>query len=147
MLLLVIEHLPQTCSDHCPILLSCEPDKRFNCKPFNLNTWLSDLTFYNFIHAHWASSAYLASSSNTGCNFNTCLSSLTKAIIKWNRECFGHLAHRKSRILARLKGIQIVLANNPSFFLYNLEHLTLDYKEILSQEFLFWQLNSRGCQY
>lgn len=81
----------------------------------------------------------MASSSNIGCNFNTRLSSLTKDIIKWNQECFGHLAHRKKRILARLKGIQIALANKPSFFLYNLEQrLTIDYKKILSQELLFW---------
>ena len=35
----------------------------------------------------------------------------------WNRDVFGNLFHRKKRTLARLRGAQIALSNNPNNFL------------------------------
>ena len=47
-------------------------------------------------------------------------------------------------MLARLRGIQVALAKNPSAFLYSLERqLTRGYNTILHQEYLFWSLKSR----
>ena len=39
----------------------------------------------------------------------------------WNRNVFGNFFHRKNRIIARLKGVQIGLSNGPSEFLVHIE--------------------------
>ena len=57
----------------------------------------------------------------------------------WNNTHFGNLFQRKKRVLARLKGIQESLANNPSTHLINLEKmLRNEFAEVAKLEEEFW---------
>lgn len=57
---------------------------------------------------------------------------------------FGNLFAKKRRVLARLKGTQKAIAENPNDFLLNLEKKLLSkYSLILVQEEEYWALKSR----
>ena len=57
---------------------------------------------------------------------------------------FGNLFAKKRRVLARLKGTQKAIAENPNDFLLNLENKLLSkYSLILVQEEEYWALKSR----
>ena len=57
----------------------------------------------------------------------------------WNNTHFGNLFQRKKRVLARLKGIQESLADNPSTHLINLEKmLRNEFAEVAKLEEEFW---------
>lgn len=59
-------------------------------------------------------------------------------------EVFGNLFAKKRRVLARLKGTQKAIAENPNDFLLNLENKLLSkYSLILVQEEEYWALKSR----
>ena len=59
-------------------------------------------------------------------------------------EVFGNLFAKKRRVLARLKGTQKAIAENPNDFLLNLENKLLSkYSLILMQEEEYWALKSR----
>lgn len=62
----------------------------------------------------------------------------------WNKEVFGNVFQKKSRLEAQIKGTQHALANNPNQFLINLERSLLkDYNLILQQEHDLWAIKSR----
>ena len=106
--------------------------------------WLIDPTFSSLIQNSWRASALIPSSSSSLSRFLRRLEALTENIRLWNKNHFGNLFQRKTRLLARLRGIQVALAKNPSVFLYTLEQqLTQDYNTVLHQEFLFWRLKSQ----
>ena len=59
-------------------------------------------------------------------------------------EVFGNLFAKKRRVLARLKGTQKAIAENPNDFLLNLENKLLSkYSLILVQEEEYWAFKSR----
>ena len=62
----------------------------------------------------------------------------------WNKEVFGNVFHKKSRLEARIKGTQHALASNPNQFLINLGRTLLEeYNLILQQEHDLWATKSR----
>ena len=62
----------------------------------------------------------------------------------WNKNVFGNLFTRKKRVTARLRGIQVALASNPTSFLVNLERdLRVEFMEVSKLEEEFWALKSR----
>ena len=57
---------------------------------------------------------------------------------------FGNLFHWKKCILARLRGVQIALSNNPNNFLVRLEQeLRTELSEVLKLEEEYWAIKSR----
>ena len=57
---------------------------------------------------------------------------------------FGNLFHRKNRILARLKGVQIGLSNGPNEFLVHLEtELRTELAKVSALEEEYWAMKSR----
>ena len=57
---------------------------------------------------------------------------------------FGNLFHWKKCILARLRGVQIALSNNPNNFLVRLEQeLRTELFEVLKLEEEYWAIKSR----
>ena len=57
---------------------------------------------------------------------------------------FGNLFHWKKCILARLRGVQIALSNNPNNFLVQLEQeLRTELFEVLKLEEEYWAIKSR----
>ena len=62
----------------------------------------------------------------------------------WNRDHFGNIFHRKRRIYARLKGVQIALGNNLNNFLIDLEKsLLVELPSVANLEAEFWSTKSR----
>lgn len=81
--------------------------------------------FEKFLADNWASDLSLS----------TNLSKFTEALKVWNKEVFGNIFYRKSRVEARLAGIQKALANGPSAHLLALERqLGEGYWEVNQQE-------------
>ena len=92
----------------------------------------------------WKASKNVIWSSTSLSKFQHRLVFLTDKIINWNKHHFGNLFHWKTRLLARLRGIQNALTRKPSAFLYSLEQqLIQEYNTTLHQEYLYWQLKSR----
>ena len=117
-----IHHLPRVKSDHCPILLDTNPFERKPSKPFWFEQmWLTDPTFPSLIQNSWQASALIPSGSSSLSRFPRRLEALTVNIRLWNKNHFGNLFQRKTRLLARLRGIQVALAKKPFVFLYMVE--------------------------
>ena len=114
-------------------------------KPFWFEQmWLIDPTFHSFIQDSWKASELIPSASSSLSRFPRRLEALIANIHSWNKTHFGNLFQHKTRLLARLRGIQVALAKKPFAFLYTLEHqLTQEYNTVLHQEYLFWCLKSR----
>ncbi|XP_056692109.1 uncharacterized protein [Spinacia oleracea] len=61
------------------------------------------------------------------------------SIKNWNQNVFGNLYYKRKRLLARINGIQLALANKYSGFLVNLERdLLKQLDDILNKERLIW---------
>ena len=72
------------------------------------------------------------------------VSKFTNKAKVWNRNVFGNLFHWKKCILARLRGVQIALSNNPNNFLVRLEQeLRTELFEVLKLEEEYWAIKSR----
>ena len=134
-----IHHLPRVKSNHFPILLSTDPRERKPPKPFRFEQiWLTDPTFPTLVDDSWKASKHIPSTSSSLSKFPWHLDALIEHIQSWNKNQFGNLFQCKTRLLARLCGIQVALARNPPPFLYSLENqLTQEYNTVLHQEYLF----------
>ena len=121
-----IHHLPRVKSDHCPILLTTQPPGPKPAKPFCFeHMWLTDPSFPSLIQDSWQASKLIPSASSSLSRFPRHLDALTDNICSWNKNHFGNIFHRKTRLMARLRGIQMALARKPSTYLQSLEgHLT-----------------------
>lgn len=108
-----IQHLARIHSNHCPILLNldCLPTYRLT-KPFKFQPmWMSHPLFSKLVKDFWEEDSHL----------NGNVDYLTKEVMAWNKDVFGNIFQRKNRVKARLRVIQISIANGPSEFLINLE--------------------------
>ena len=73
--------------------------------------WLSHFSFPDIVLDAWANPSSLS----------RVVSRFTDKAKVWNRDVFGNLFHRKKHMLARLRGAQIALSNNPNNFMSCLE--------------------------
>ena len=106
--------------------------------------WLTDPTFPSPVEDNWHASELIPSASSSFSRFPRRLDALTENICSWNKTHFGNVFHRKNRLVAKLRGIQVALARKPSTYLYLLEsQLTQEYNIVLHQEYLYWHLKSR----
>ena len=63
----------------------------------------------------------------------------TRDVISWNRDVFGNVFHKKNRVEARLRGVQVSIANKPCEALFKLKNqLQKEYLDILNQEEELW---------
>ena len=131
-----VRHLTRIHSDHCPILLSLENSPEIHLpRPFRFQpVWMSHPLFGKFLSDNWKDHF----------DWEGNLQQLTDAIKIWNKEIFGNIFQRKARIEARLKGIQVALANGPNSFLIRLDkQLSEEFWEVNQQEEEFWSVKSR----
>ncbi|XP_050242062.1 uncharacterized protein LOC126691020 [Quercus robur] len=131
-----VTHLTRSHSDHCPVLLEMLP--RVNGakkRPFRFQTcWLLDATFPSIVSQAWEGGNGLADA----------LDLFSRKAAVWNKFHFGSIFTRKKNLMARINGIQRVVANNPSNFLLNLEKdLLKELDLVLNQEEELWALKSR----
>lgn len=62
----------------------------------------------------------------------------------WNKEVFGNIFWKKKNLMARLLGVQRVLASQPSQRMINLQNLLTDeLNGILAMEEELWTMKSR----
>ena len=77
-------------------------------------------------------------------NLSASIVSFMNEATYWNKNQFGNIFGKKMRLMARLNGIQRVLASNPSSYLIALENqLQNELELVLSQESELWALKSR----
>ncbi|XP_061998979.1 uncharacterized protein LOC133716290 [Rosa rugosa] len=133
-----IQHLPKTRSDHCPILMQLHSNNSVNkdATAFRFQAmWFSHANYDEFVSTTWMGL--------TG-DFSAKINALSKALAQWNKDVFGHLFHRKRKLLARIGGIQKARDRHDNPFLINLEsELIQEYETIREQENLFWRQKSR----
>ena len=98
-----IHHLPRVKSNHCLIMLNTDPSEP---KPFRFEQmWLTDPTFPSLVKDSWKSLELIPSASSPLSRFLQRLNVLTKKIRSWNKTHFDNVFHRKTRLIARLRGI------------------------------------------
>ena len=96
--------------------------------------WVSHLSFPNIVRDAWANPSSLLHA----------VSKFTNKAKVWNRNVFGNLFHRKKCILARLRGVQIALSNNPNNFLVWLEQdLCTELSKVSKLKEEYWAIKSR----
>ncbi|OMO50810.1 reverse transcriptase [Corchorus capsularis] len=134
----IVQHLPRLHSDHCPILIRCEPVLAMNRsqRPFRFQgMWLSHEGFTAMIDGLWNS---------LNGNLWGKGEKLTMSLQDWNREEFGNIFERKKKLRARIAGLQRSLSLHYSHQLQLLENgLIREYNQILVQEETFWAQKSR----
>ena len=93
--------------------------------------WLSHPSFPDIVRDAWANPSSLLHAVSKFTN---------KAKVR-NRNVFGNLFHWKKCILARLRGVQISLSNDPKNFLVRLEQeLRTELFEVLKLEEEYWTI-------
>ena len=76
-------------------------------RPFRFEmAWLSHKNFHNIVSSFWNSKEGSLLEKNEH---------LMGSLKEWNRTTFGNIFHRKRRWLARLNGVQRILAQRPVF--------------------------------
>jgi exonuclease III len=103
-----VHHLTRTHSDHCPVLLCLDKSPSLMLpRPFRLQpVWMSHPSFSEVVDGSWLGTNPL----------RTKISVFTESAKVWNKEVFGNLVHKKSRLEARLRGIQVSLASESQLF-------------------------------
>ncbi|XP_021852505.2 uncharacterized protein [Spinacia oleracea] len=132
-----MKHLPAVQSDHCPLLISLNgfaPLQLMN-KPFRFQAaWLTHEKFSEFISEKWDKNGALVPS----------LANLSLNLQVWNKEIFGNIFHQKKTLIARISGIQKIVAEQPDRGLLKLEaKLRRELDDILEKEEVFWYQKSR----
>ncbi|KAL2904687.1 Catalase-peroxidase [Bienertia sinuspersici] len=127
-----VMHLTRTYSDHYPILVNLDSDNikhgnyPFRCKEF----WLEHPFFAEFFCKSWF---------NGNAPFLHGLKNFMQNVTNWNCNVFGNITKKKKKLLARLHGIQMSLANRFSPFLSNLEkQLITDLNDLYRIERTIW---------
>ena len=132
-----MHHLTRTHSDHCPVLLCLDKSPSLMLpRPFRFQrVWMSHLSFSEVVNDSWLGTNPL----------KTKISVFPELAKVWNKKVFGNLVHKKARLEARLRGIQVSLASGSNSFLVNLEkqQLKLEFLDILQLEEEFWAMKSR----
>ncbi|KAL8161932.1 LOW QUALITY PROTEIN: hypothetical protein V2J09_013421, partial [Rumex salicifolius] len=133
-----VRHLPAVRSDHNSLYLSLLPRTRVNPqrRPFRFEAmWLSHPDCWGLIDRKWLRDESTPAT----------LSNLQRVFKQWNREIFGNLFFRKDKILRRMQGIDLALANGGPYRLHRLQYkLWSEFELILLQEELFWYQRARS---
>ncbi|CAL5362434.1 unnamed protein product [Camellia sinensis] len=131
--------LPRTYLDHSPLVVYTQGMHSFNPhnRPFRFEAaWMSHPGLIEVVKSSWhfMNNKLLDATAE-----------FTHRVNAWNKEIFGNIFKRKRRLLARIEGIQKVLAVQ---FSHNLQHLENDlikeYNETLLQEEMLWFQKSRA---
>ncbi|XP_019186575.1 PREDICTED: uncharacterized protein LOC109181278 [Ipomoea nil] len=131
-----VSHLPRIASDHAPVLIHTEKNRRRSSPPCFMYqaAWPTPPDFLNVVRRDWMTTREIPNN----------VSNVAGKLADWNKAHFGNIFIRKKILLARLGGIQSRLAISFHRGLAKLERkLRADLEEILHQEELFWYQKSR----
>ena len=122
-----VTHLTRCHSDHYPILLETTPSRTLQRpRPFVFQSfWLSDSSFSRIVSSAW----------HTAYSLEGAFKNFADKATKWNKDPFGNIFVKNRRIMARLNGIQRIVASSPSDSLLHLEsRLQAELENVLDQE-------------
>ncbi|XP_019160483.1 PREDICTED: uncharacterized protein LOC109157057 [Ipomoea nil] len=131
-----VQHLPRICSDHAPLLIRLDTgSRRGSSAHFKLQAaWLADGGFRDVVIQAW----------NPARSMPESVKAVQTELTAWNKDVFGSIAVRKKILLARIGGIQRLMAESIHRGLYKLEKkLKADLEDVLYQEELLWFQRSR----
>ena len=120
-----VTHLTRSHSNHCPVLLKMQPGAINGRKRLFIfqSCWLLDPSFPNVVSQAWRD------------NLVDAIGNFTIEASAWNKGKFGNIFAKKKNLLARINGIQRVVAFKPSNFLLNLENdLLKELDSVFNQE-------------
>ncbi|XP_016676268.2 uncharacterized protein [Gossypium hirsutum] len=132
----LITHLPRIKLDHRPLLMKfCYTDTCVPNRPFRfLAGWLHHQNFPEFVKHNWRFNGNLVST----------MEELTNKLQEWNKGVYGHITHRKRKLLHKLARIQHALDFSGSNSLSQQEALVRDeLEDILHHEEILWKQKSR----
>lgn len=131
-----VQHLPIINSDHSPLLISNNPQTRFDGgKKFRFNyIWTTHKDFNRCVWQAWNSEKELDEN----------ITATAASLSSWNIHVFGNVFYRKKRLLARIKGIQRSLMQHARHDLLRLDRkLRKELEDTLHQEELIWFQRSK----
>ncbi|KAK3221019.1 hypothetical protein Dsin_014989 [Dipteronia sinensis] len=135
-----VKHLLRVTFDHCLILIHLDSKHipKIGTKPFRFEAmWLKHKQFDEMFHNYWNAHRFSISDN---------LQAFADKLSVWNREEFGNIFYNKRRLLGRIQGIQNCLSSRyVPHLAYIEEKFVKEYNEILEQEEVFWQQQSRNC--
>lgn len=133
----MIQNLPRTYSDHCPLLISLNGfhNTAFIPRPFRFEAaWIMDPNFEHIVSSGW-----------NGDNLKNKIANFSQMALAWNKNVFGNIFRKKRWTLARIKGVQESQNKNLAQNLIALEKdLVSEYNNILNQEEILWFQKSRA---
>jgi hypothetical protein len=99
----LVNHLPATLSDHCPILVSTTGCYRNIPKPFHFEAfWTRDQSSHLVVASAWLPEVEGSSAFSLSRKWKS-----TKCALKtWNQHHFGHIQHRIKSMMAAISEIQ-----------------------------------------
>lgn len=128
--------MPRTKSDHCPILVRlADKNQTLTRKPFWFHkAWLTHENFGEVVVNNWLIELDLPDS----------IDLLAQKLELWNKMVFGNVFLGKKHLLARISGLQRILARRHSqkYDLLN-KQLVAEYNKTLLKEELIWYQKSR----
>ncbi|WCJ23872.1 hypothetical protein M5689_005873 [Euphorbia peplus] len=133
----IVRHLPRVNSDHVPIMidLKCSVNVGSTAAPFRFQAaWLHHPNFINFFQNAWSRNESMVEG----------LQETAENLQLWNKDVFGNILYRKRNLLARLGGVQKLLAQHGGGGLFKLERkLINELNAVLLQEEILWYQKSR----
>lgn len=130
-----VKTLPMIKSDHSPVLITLEGDKNTKKTGFKFQAaWMGPSEFHNLIEANWKRGETVTHNAGV----------VATVLEKWNRERFGSIFKRKSKLLAGLEGVQRAISTNPHAGLIKLrKKIHEELEATLYQEEVWWFQKSR----
>ncbi|XP_031097105.1 uncharacterized protein LOC116001364 [Ipomoea triloba] len=121
-----VSHLTTLYSDHCPVLIEIDKPRIFTQNPFKFQgAWPRHPKFLDAVREAWKQDETAWANKD----------SMTNKLKDWNRNTFGNIHHRKSRLLKRLDGIQNHIDQvNHSGILRLERKIRRELEEVLHQE-------------
>lgn len=105
----IVQHLPRTYSDHCPILVTLQKHRNPTTKAFRFEKiWSTDPSLVNIIQQSWLHNPPLEEA----------IQNFKENVTHWNRHSFGNIFLKKRKLLNR---IQKSVHYPTSQFLQNIE--------------------------
>lgn len=129
-----MEHLPRINSDHSPLLISLEDNKKHKNDFLFQAAWLSHPYFQDLNVNNWKNNQSAVDNVKE-----------TAAVLRdWIKNTFGNIFNRKRKLSARLVGIQKAMTANNHRGLIKLEHkIRKELEAVLYQEEIFWFQKAR----
>ncbi|XP_031095010.1 uncharacterized protein LOC115999295 [Ipomoea triloba] len=106
-----VQHLSKGTSDHSPLLIKLEPQRRLGRKPFTfLNVWCDHEKFMGVVKRSWEEGV----DGNAMYTFMTKLKRLRAVLKRWNWEVFGDIFAKIKKLEGMVREVECEMQDCPS---------------------------------